>query len=221
MNSGEGTTDPATSGDRRARRTRRYRSRLREDRAADTRRRIAIAARELFTQHGFAGATVAGIAERAGVSAPTVYATFGSKGGVLRALLAQLEEDADAAGWRARIDAEPDPHRKLDAFAAWTTAMFSTSRAVIAAAQGASDDPAMTQLRRQGDQHRREALRRLLSAMADNLRDDISGQQAVDRAWMLTGVELYLNAVDGCGWSDTDYQRWLAGLLRSQLLGPT
>ena len=80
-----------------------YRSPLRKERAADTRRRIAAAALELFTEHGFGGTTVAAIAERAGVSAQTVYATFGSKGAILRALLAQMEENADAAGWRERI----------------------------------------------------------------------------------------------------------------------
>ena len=42
--------------------------------------------------------------------------------------------------------------------------------------------------------------------------------RAVDRAWMLTGVELYLAATDGCGWSDLDYENWLGDLLRQQLL---
>lgn len=36
---------------------------------------------------------------------------------------------------------------------------------------------------------------------------------------MLTGVELYLGATDGCGWPDADYERWLTGLLQEQLLG--
>jgi hypothetical protein len=40
----------------------------------------------------------------------------------------------------------------------------------------------------------------------------------VDKAWMLTGVELYLAATDGCGWADADYARWLTSLLVQQLL---
>jgi hypothetical protein len=40
----------------------------------------------------------------------------------------------------------------------------------------------------------------------------------VDRAWLLTTVELYLAAIDGCGWTDTDYARWLTSVLVSQLL---
>ena len=82
------------------------------------RRRIATAALGLFTEHGFGGTTVAAIAEQAGVSAQTVYATFGSKAAILRAMLAQMEENTDAAGWRERIAAEPGPRGKLTAFRA-------------------------------------------------------------------------------------------------------
>jgi len=35
---------------------------------------------------------------------------------------------------------------------------------------------------------------------------------------MLTGLELYLAATDGCGWSDDHYERWLAATLGEQLL---
>ncbi|HTT92866.1 MAG TPA: hypothetical protein VMF65_25150 [Acidimicrobiales bacterium] len=41
---------------------------------------------------------------------------------------------------------------------------------------------------------------------------------ATDKAWMLTGVELYLAAVDSCGWTAAAYAGWLAELLTSQLL---
>ncbi len=41
--------------------------------------------------------------------------------------------------------------------------------------------------------------------------------QALDRARMLPRGELYLSA-EGCGWSDGDCQRWLAALLKGQLL---
>ena len=197
-----------------------YRSPLREERAADTRRRIAAAALELFAARGFSGTTVAGIAERAGVSAPTVYATFGSKGAIVRALLTRMEDDADVAAWSARIAAEPDPRLKLEAFAQWSGGLFSNSKAVIAAARGAASDPAIVELRDQGNQHRREGLRQVVStlAKAGALSAGLTEGRALDRAWMLTGVELYLSATDGCGWSDAEYERWLAGLLQDQLL---
>jgi hypothetical protein len=150
----------------------------------------------------------------------TVYATFGTKGAIVRALLNQMEEDAGAQEWRARIAEESDPASKLTAFARWTCAMLSSSRAVIAAAEGAASDPAILQLREEGDQHRRRALEGLLSVIAEAgaLREGISQENAVDRAWMLTGVELYFAATAGCGWSDDEYAEWLADVLQAQLL---
>src|SRR5215469_12991119 len=110
--------------------SRHYSSPLRLRQSADTRRRITTAALELFTEHGF-GATITAIAERAGVAPQTIYATFGTKGAILQALLAQMEDDAGAPAWRDRIAAADDPAAKLEGFAHWSAAMFSTSKAAI------------------------------------------------------------------------------------------
>lgn len=197
-----------------------YRSAVREERAMETRRRITAAAQALFAEHGFAGTTVANIAERAGVAVPTVYATFGSKGAIVRALLEQMEHDADSAGWVQRIAQAPTPHATLAAFAQWNTALFSSSKAIIQTTRGAAADPAISELREEGDRHRRDGLRVVISALAqDNaLSAQLSEEHALDRAWMLTGVELYLSATDSCVWSDTEYEQWLTALLQQQLL---
>jgi AcrR family transcriptional regulator len=199
---------------------RRYRSPLREERAADTRRRITTAALQLFTEHGFAGSTVTAIAEHAGVAPQTIYAIFGTKGAILQALLAQMEDDAGAPEWRRRIATADDPAAKLEGFARWSAAMFSTSKAAIAAAQGAVGDPAIVDMRAEADRHRRQALAALIDSLADRgvLAAGLTRQRAVDRAWMLTGVEIYLAATDGCGWPDAEYATWLTGLLVGQLL---
>jgi AcrR family transcriptional regulator len=204
----------------RRRKIRPYRSRVRAEQSAQTRQRIAAAAQELFLQDGFAGTTVARIAERAGVAVPTVYAAFGSKGAIVRALLAQMEHSVDGAAWQERIAGEPDPHLKLAAFAQWTTVLLSSSKAVIRAAQGASGDPAINELRAEGDRVRRESLRAVIASLAQAgaLVAGLSEDRALDRAWMLTGVELYLGATEGCNWSDQEYQRWLTALLQDQLV---
>lgn len=177
------------------------------------------AARDLFTSHGFAGTTVSAIAQRAQVTPQTVYAHFGSKGGIVGALLAQLEEDAKRAEWQQRIQSARGAPAKLRAFAGWTRAILSTSRSVIVAASGAIGDPALTELQSLGAQHRRDALRALVSAMVSDLRPGLTQRRAVDTAWLLTGVDLYLNATQGCGWTDAEYERWLTQCLVSALLG--
>lgn len=197
-----------------------YRSALRDERAADTRRRIVSAAGELFTERGFVETTVPVIAARAGVSQPTVFAVFGSKGGIVRALTQLLEDDADAAGWRPRINAEADPGRKLELFARWSRQLYSTGRGLIAAIQDARGEPAIADLHAQGDHNRRQWLSDAVTSIAGAgaLHPGLSDSEAVDRAWILTGFELYFRATDGCGWSDDAYEHWLSGLLCDQLL---
>lgn len=197
-----------------------YRSSVRDERATNTRRRIAKAAHSLFTEHGFTGTTVASIAERAGVAVPTVYATFGSKSAIVASLLEQMEHDADSATWVQRIHEAPNPRARLAAFAQWSTALFSSSRAIIQATQGAAADPAINELRKEGDRHRRNGLRGVIDLLVkdDALAHGLSDEHALDRAWMLTGIELYLSATEGCGWTDTQYQQWLTALLQQQLL---
>lgn len=199
---------------------RRYRSALRAERAADTRGRIVAAARELFATRGFTGTTVARIAEHAGVAQPTVYAVFGGKSAIMHELVDRLETEACGEQWHARIKAESDPRRKLEWYAAWHRQLFSTGRDVLAATLNSGGDPAVAELRQQGDRSARAWLEPIVAALAAGhvLAPGLTEQHAVDRAWVLTSMELYFRATDGCGWSDDDYQRWLTQLLQHQLL---
>src|SRR6266480_3792137 len=66
-----------------------YKSLVRRRQADDTRRRIVEAARQLLQREGYAGMTIEAIAQRAEVSAQSVYAIFKSKTGILIELLDQ------------------------------------------------------------------------------------------------------------------------------------
>jgi AcrR family transcriptional regulator len=198
----------------------RYRSPLRKERAEDTRRRITAAGLELFAERGYQATTVAAIAGAAEVAVQTVYATFGSKAGVLKAMLTEMEHYAHAPAWAKRIDAAAEPADKLREFAGWTTSILSVSRRAIMAAQQAGGDRRIAELKAEGDRRRRDALERLVAAMDAEgvLRPGLDRRRATDRAWVLTSVELYLAATIGCGWPDADYTRWLGDLLVDQLL---
>lgn len=199
-----------------------YRSPLRERRTAETRRRITQSAAALFHTNGFVGTTIAAIARDAGVSPQTVYATFGSKGAILEALLTALEEDAGASRWREALEAEDDPVELLDLWARWTASMLETSREHLLAARGALQDPKVAELAARGEEHRRIALQGLVGriATAGALRDGLPPEQAVDRAWALTGPELFLAVREGCGWDTDTYTAWVSEMLRQQLLCP-
>src|SRR5262244_2945653 len=75
----------------------RYDSPRRREQADATRRAILDAAERLFGVRGYAGTSVGEIAEAAGVALKTVYAVFGTKAEVLRAL------------WHLRLRGDEDP----------------------------------------------------------------------------------------------------------------
>src|SRR5690242_17893657 len=77
------------------RRKRAYDSTKRRVAANATRLRIAQCARRLFAEQGYGATSIEVIAREAGVSAPTFYATYGSKRAVLFALLDAADAQAD------------------------------------------------------------------------------------------------------------------------------
>lgn len=182
--------------------------------------RIVAAARELFAARGFAGTTVALIAERAGVAQPTVYAVFGNKGEIMRALLGRIETDANAEKWYALVDSERDPERKLGYYAGWHRALYSTGREVLEASLKAGGDPAVVEMRAEGDRSAYEWLTPIVATLAEAgaLAPGLTQHEAKQRAWMLVGPELYFRATGSCGWSDDQYQQWLTEVLQAQLL---
>ena len=76
-----------------------YRSKLRDEQAAATRRRIVAAGRDLFVERGYGATTIDALAERAGVSRKTVFTAVGGKAAVLKL----------AFDWTLAGDDEPVP----------------------------------------------------------------------------------------------------------------
>lgn len=85
--------------------------------ARDGRQEILLAATREFADHGYAGASTAGIARRAGVTQPLVYHHFGSKQGlwlaVLEALFGDLEREVVATLEAVRAAGRPERLRAL------------------------------------------------------------------------------------------------------------
>jgi AcrR family transcriptional regulator len=84
-----------------------YELKQRAERQEETRRRIVAATVELHTTLGPARTSVAAIAERAGVTRPTVYAHFPDADALFRACSGHVRETVpppDAASWRAIAD---------------------------------------------------------------------------------------------------------------------
>src|SRR5207248_7306487 len=96
---------------------RRYKSLVRQRQAGDTRRRIVDAARQLLQSAGYDGMTIEAIAQRAEVSAQSVYAVFRSKTGILTELLDQstFGDEYEEAVRQALSARDPETRLRLAA----------------------------------------------------------------------------------------------------------
>jgi len=199
-----------------------YKSPLRDQQAGETRRRIRQAARELFEEAGFVGATINEIARRAGVSPATVYSNFESKTGIVSAMLDDLEV-ASGMDWRIpEMIAEDDASRSLDLFVAGNRAVFEMGHVILRAAYDSLGNPEVRALAEVGDAKRRQASEFLTGRWHRNgaLREGLGPKKASETMWLLSSVEQYLLATEVLGWSGNTYERWLRQMLREALLAP-
>src|ERR1700742_2797852 len=99
---------------------RQYRSSARTRQREATRAAIVDAATGAFVENGYAASTIVQIAARADVSPETVYAAFGTKRDILRAVVESASAGAPSTdawrsgGWLAQVEAEPGQRRRLE-----------------------------------------------------------------------------------------------------------
>jgi AcrR family transcriptional regulator len=199
----------------------------RQRKAQATRSQVLDAAEALFIRDGYAATTITAIAEQADVAVQTVYAVFRNKRSILTELLAaRVVGDNEPARLRERpefqaVEAEADPRRQLALLAAIATSIGSRIAglyAVLAAA--ATADPEIADIYRRQQQSRFADQRRLAHALARKgaLRTGLTQAQATDIMWTLASPITYRTLVSERGWSASDYQNWLAGVLACSLL---
>jgi AcrR family transcriptional regulator len=198
-----------------------YRSPLREQQARQTRQRIRAAARALFTEHGFAETTVADIAAKAGVSAATIYATFGSKAGVVTAMVEDMEEAVAADVEPPAQGTDADPRADLRTWIAAHCALFAEGIDILRAALQAIHAPEVAALMAEGGAHRRARVQMLAERLEASgaLRSPLTAREAADRMWLLSTVDSYVTAIDRLGWTPDRYREWLGDLVELDVLG--
>jgi AcrR family transcriptional regulator len=198
-----------------------YQSLVRERQADDTRRRIVEAARRLLQTEGYDGMTIEAIARRAEVSAPSVYAIFKSKTGLLIALLDQSMFGADYEEVVRQTLSATDPETRLRRAAAVSRQIRSAQSAAFDLMRSAGVvAPELGKLEQQREHMRYEKEEGMITFLRDTgaLRSGLSHTTARDIFWMLTGGDVYRMLVRERGWSPQKYQNWLADTLVRSLL---
>jgi AcrR family transcriptional regulator len=198
---------------------------------AETRRRLLRAAEEEFTERGYAAATVARIAARAGVTVQTLYLAWGSKRALLRAYI-----DAALAG----DENTSYPQAQPDMIAAVVEGALDDPKAVIRqismlyrqiaerAAIGwklyrdaAAGDPEIATDWQALQAFRHQTFTELINHLpARSLRPGLTRAAATDTAWAIASPDTYDMLVRTRGYTLDQYQKWVTTSLTTLLLRP-
>lgn len=207
---------------------REYDSTRRQAQADETRRHILEAARKLFTERGYAGATAEAIAVEASVALQTVYAIFKNKRKILVSLMNVSSptgnEDyipiTERSGPQA-VARETDQRRQLQMFAevvAYNLDQVAViSRIMVEAAKTEVEiDRILQKLNKQRLEHMTLAVQQI--AANGPFRENMDEAYATDTVWTLASPEVFLLLVQNRNWSKEKYAGWLADTLIRTLL---
>jgi AcrR family transcriptional regulator len=204
-----------------------YDSTRRKEQAAQTRRQIIAAARELFISRGYAGATMEAIADGAGVAVETVYAAFGSKRAILsRVLEVSVVGDEqpipilEREGPR-RVQQDTDQRRQIEGFARDMYEIMNRAAPVFEVMRGAAKtEPDIASLMGNILEGRLEGMTAFVHALMKNgpLREGLTLAKAAETVWAVSSAEVFTLLVVERGWSEGEYKRWLADALGQLLL---
>ena len=185
-----------------------YNSSRRALQAAQTRDDVLRAAVRCFGTTGWAGTTLAAIADDAGVSVETIYNGFGSKKGLLEAARDfSIVGDAAPIPFAERPEFHAMGKGTLDeriARAASVVAEIHDRSAGLWAAimEAASTDEEVDLHRRAQEEGRRDVLVQALTLVLGKDPDE----QLVNICWVLYGPETYLKLVHDAGFSRGEYE---------------
>jgi len=206
---------------------RKYDSSRRKAQARQTRRQIVEAARQLFIEKGYAGATIEAIAQEAGVAQETVYAIFGNKRSILSFLM-DISVGGDDQPVRIMDRPKPqavlhetDQHQQLQLFSQDITDILSRVGPVFAILRSAAKlEPEIMELVQNMLAERLQNMTRFVQSVIDHgpLRAGLDQTSAGEIVWAMTSPELFQLFTVDLGWTEEKYAHWLADTLERLLL---
>ena len=199
----------------------------RREQARARRRAVVVAAKELFERDGFRPTTIAAVAERAGVSAESIYKGFGTKAALAKAVFDFViaGDDEPVPVWQRSeadaIRAEPDIRRKSMLYSRGLAARQQRSAKVqVLIRDGGHTDQTLAALWRQLLAERLTGMTMLGRHLIESgqLREGIELDEVRDVLWTCTAVELYELLVVERGWPLDRYAEWIGHAIAAALV---
>lgn len=187
------------------------------------------AAHQLFVAHGFTATTVADIARAAEVSAPTVYAAFGTKTALLKtcvdiAIAGDEDEvavvDRPLAEWVYDTD---DPREVLSRYAVMMGELAGRAGPIYDVLVRAADaEPALADLLADMERQRLRAATIVAEAVASRggLPPGRTVEEARDTVWICNAPELFVTVTRKRRWSTKRYVEWSRNTLLRLVADP-
>jgi AcrR family transcriptional regulator len=192
---------------------------LRAEQAAVTTRRILDAARRRFGDAGYAATTLREIAAEAGVAVQTVYAVFGSKANILRALRESVVTDPVASEAYGAALAATNIDDALGSFARSIRLRWEAGHDIVRIdSNAAAADPEIRAEVAAANAMRGGGIARLARRLGE-LEAGLDPRHVEALLDALTLPTVYERLVTSHGWSTDDYESWLAGALRREIPG--
>lgn len=198
-----------------------YHSETRKAQAQKTRERILKSAKKLISAHGFDKVTIEHIAQDAEVSAPTVYALFQSKTGILRVIMDEALPPQEHSELVLRGKQQPTAKKRLETAAIIARQLYDAEQKQLGSLQSAAIlGPELKKLEQERETRRYARLEEgILELASENaLAPGLDATKALDILWAFTGRDLYRMLVVERGWSSDAYEQWLKELLVKMLL---
>ena len=193
-----------------------YNSELRQAQSLKTKNRILASAKMLFESKGYEKVTIEEIAQEAQISAPSIYAIFQSKRGVLLGL---MDEALPTEQFEALVEQgkkEKCPRKRLAITASIARKIYDAEKVQLSFLRSAAIlDPVFKELEIERENRRYHRQKETVETLAKEkaFKDNLSTQRIRDILWAFTGRDFYRMFVIERGWSSDEYEEWLAELL--------
>ena len=172
---------------------------------------ILDAAARLFVRDGYVPTTIERIAGEAGVAPSTVYATFGTKVGILAALRWRWVQAAGVPDVRQATDQGPGLDRRLALLVGLNRRIYESGIELLAVMRAAAAaDPEAARDWQQWTAERRANIDGALSELQERSRDVVRALLAPD---------VFAELVQHGSWSPDEYERWLRDVLLTIVAG--
>ena len=178
-----------------------------------TRQSVIAAAQRLFTERGYAGSSIEAIAEAAGVAVPTVYAAFGNKRSILRAMIAASADEERprpvAERMREQGAGVADAATRAEKMMRLIVFLISQTAEVLRIIRGAAAvDPEIRSLLDEVYERIHMDCQTAARLVIGSSSDDARTRHLADVTFAFATPELFDLLTGKCGWSVAQYERW-------------